>query len=533
MPPNARPLKLGASKEERAHLVFTLLNPMHEDSYCVLGINPILDKIVNRKEPEHDPRQGPVLRAAMTFISTRRTDEEIAALRTRLMTCTCKPSIRVRHRPVSPPITEVLELALFEICSTISDYFMRIGAGKFLKVKENTPEDARPWPSCITDVIPAAGGERDVLLGLAQWAAIVPGGHSVFALIGALARYWEPFALEVFQSPDLFRLAMEHLKHAFDAYNPRAGLGQQMNFFITPVIACAQGLFHTLSEVDLRMTLSMIKPIYEQMYTVAVEIEPILLGIRPRMSMDDCRRWFHLVRSMRSVISPEGEWVMPTDKPEVDFRTHFAMAFHRMVEIRNRNQCLHVECTTKIVHRSSVCSRCGIVRYCSQTCLAAAWDAPTLPHKTLCKQITRLRAATSLKDDKDWTHTVRDSTVHRAPQEFAQMCAGRGADPALAEAIWRGIVLLTDAKMGFIPVLEKVEGEEGAEKLRDDAEDTEKQDGSEAAKKVEGGDSVEKLDDGLEPVNKVDGSEVGEKLDVADQEAQGPATALASEGLDR
>ncbi|KAJ7633630.1 hypothetical protein DFH06DRAFT_1139965 [Mycena polygramma] len=423
---------------------------MDDDALCVLGINPILDKVVSRKDPEHDPRQGPVLRAAMTFISARRSDDELKALRTKLMTCTCRPDIRATHHRVFRPMTDVLELALFEICSSITDYFMRIGAGKFLKVKENTPEDARPWPSSITDVIPAAGGERDVLLGLMQWATSAPGGHSVFALIGALARYWEPFALQVFEDGNLYRLATQHLQYALDKYRPNSNAGEQMSVFVTPVIAIAQGFFHTLSEVDMRVALSLLAPVYEEMYSIAVAIEPILLRVRTQMHMDDCRRWFHLVRSMRSVITPEGQWVLPANRPQMKGKIHFGVAFHRMTEIRNRNQCLHIECTTKIAQRSSVCSRCGIVRYCGQPCLAAAWDASNHPHKTLCKKITRLRASIGLADDKDWTRTVRDSAVHRSPQEFATMCERKGADSEEAEVIWRGIMSLTDARTSFI-----------------------------------------------------------------------------------
>ncbi|KAJ7769990.1 hypothetical protein B0H16DRAFT_1516992 [Mycena metata] len=443
----------GASKRERALLIFTLLNPMHPDACCILGVREVLNKVITRKKVEHDARQGPVLRAAMIFISTVRSEEEHAALRARLVTCTCKSSIR-SHRPVFRPLLEVLELVLFEITSTISDYFMRIGAGKFARVKENTPADARPWPSCIEDVIPAAGGEQEVLMGLMQWAAVPPSGHGVFSLIGALARHWEPFALQVFQRSDLFPLATKHLKQALDSWGRHRDRADQIPFFIGPVTACAQGFFHTLSEIDLPVTLALLLPVYEEMYPIAVDIEPILLGLRRTQNpMDDSRRWFALVRRIRSVVS-EGSWVSPNlkkDQPEMaDGMGHFAIAFHRMVEIRNRNQCLYIECTTKIHERLSVCSRCGIVRYCSKECLAAAWDAPNNPHKALCKNIAALRTATLLKDDKAWTNTVRDSALHRSPADFADMCTVRGADPDLAAAIWQELVMLTNKKMRFV-----------------------------------------------------------------------------------
>ncbi|KAJ6528737.1 hypothetical protein DFH09DRAFT_1327556 [Mycena vulgaris] len=424
---------------------------MHENACCVLGIHELLGKALpDDKKTEDDACQGPILRAALRFLSAPRSDEEHAALREHLLTCNCKPGIRAQHKHVYRPLPEVLESAIFHICSMVSDYFMRIGAGKFRKVKSNTSPEAQPWPSCISDVIPASGGEGDDLAGLVQWAAHVPEGHSIFALVSALARYWEPFAMRLFQAPEVFLLATQHLQRALDSYDACVPPGAQMMAFIAPVIACVQGLFGALSEVDMRCTISMIAPVYEQMYAIAVAMEPILLRMRAHMSMDDCRRWFHLVRTIRSVITPNGSWIRrPGGPPPMEPHTHYGAAFHRMVEIRNRNQCLHVACTSKIQERSSVCSRCGIVRYCSRECLEAAWLAPRIAHKTLCKQITALRAAMLLRDDKVWANVVRDSQVHRSPEDFADMCVRLGADVRGAEAIWRGIMLLTDEKLKF------------------------------------------------------------------------------------
>ncbi|KAF8185269.1 hypothetical protein K438DRAFT_1836814 [Mycena galopus ATCC 62051] len=186
------------------------------------------------------------------------------------------------------------------------------------------------------------------------------------------------------------------------------------------------------------------------MYSIAVAIEAILLDSESSLTLDHSRRWFHLVRSVRDLISPDGHLVMPqTTKPETPTKYHFAMAFQQMAEARNRNQCLNVQCTTKIVQRSSVCSRCGILRYCSKECLTAAWNSSEHAHKSVCKKIVRLRAATLLNDDKAWARTVCDSSMHRDPAEFAYMCVRMDADVEDAEGIWRGIHRLADAKLKF------------------------------------------------------------------------------------
>lgn len=176
-----------ANKDERELLLFTLLNPMHDDACCIIGLSDLLHKALAKK-PEDDSRQGTILRAAMAFLSAKRSEEEHSALRTRLTTCRCNPSFRITHGSIARPLTEVIELVLFLISGTIGDYFMRLGPGKLRKERDNVPPDAQPWPSRVSDIIPTPT-EHDMLLALVQWAAAVPGGHSVFSLIGGLARF--------------------------------------------------------------------------------------------------------------------------------------------------------------------------------------------------------------------------------------------------------------------------------------------------------------------------------------------------------
>ncbi|KAJ7135905.1 hypothetical protein C8R44DRAFT_769280 [Mycena epipterygia] len=452
-----RALPERATKEERALVLFTLMNPMHEDACCALGLRGLLDKVLFRKNTEDDPRQAPVLRAAMRFLSATRSAGEHAALRERLTRRDCKQSSRISHRRVSRPLTEILELILLDLCGTMSDYFMRLGPGKFRKEKNNLPQNAQPWPSRISDVIPTSGGETELLIALVNWAATVPGGHSVFALIGALARFWEPFAMQLFQSPDVFRLATQHLRHALDSFKTDVTAAEAMNAFISPVIACAQGLFFAIFEVNMLATIGLLPPIFEEMYAISVSMEPILLDMRNQnrfsFSMDDCRRWFAFVRRMRPIISPDGTFITLDQASQIprktDGNTHYVGAYMLMTEIRNRNQCMHINCTSKITARSSVCSGCQIVRYCDPKCLRAAWTAPELPHKPLCKHIKNLREATGLVDDKAWNHMVRDTAIHRSPEGFVKICAARDVDRGIVEAIFTGISRLTHAKMGF------------------------------------------------------------------------------------
>ncbi|KAJ7106437.1 hypothetical protein C8R43DRAFT_210476 [Mycena crocata] len=457
-PKSSRVRATRASKDERALLLFSLLYPMHPDACCVIGLNDLLDRVFGNITQD-DSRQGPILRAAMAFISAKRSNEEHAALHAHLTMCQCKPRIRSSHGTVARPAEEILELVLFFICGTISDYFMRLGPGKLRTERDNVPPESQPWPSRVSDIIPTPGGESDVLSGLVQWAAVVPGGHSTFALIGALARFWEPFAMELFRTPDIFHLAIRHLRCAADAYDRRARPAEQIYRFISPVIACAEGLFFNVWEIDMTVGTTILVQMYEEMYAVGAAIESIIAGMREDnvpMEMDHSLRWFTIVRLIRPVINADGTFNIKNKLPvtleeaKEDRTFDFSGAFSRMVEIRNRNQCLHILCTSKIHTRLALCGRCGIARYCSVECQQTAWAAPDLPHKAVCKQIKLLRAQVGLSDSKAWDDAVRDSRLHREPRAFADMALKRNADPQVAATIMKDIMQLTQARIRFV-----------------------------------------------------------------------------------
>ncbi|KAJ7915184.1 hypothetical protein B0H13DRAFT_2000701 [Mycena leptocephala] len=374
----------------------------------------------------------------MSFLATDRgSDKQHSALRERLKTCQCKPKIRMFHESTTLPSAELLEKILWTLCLHIADYLTNLGPGKFRKAKQNLSADAQPWPTCIEDVIPASRTEADVLVSIVRWAADYPGGHSVFALLAGLARLLEPFAQVLFQVPVVFLLATRHLQCALQAYDPLVDHTLQMNTFTSPLIACT-GLFHEISVINMPSTMDILAKIYEELYPVAVRMEPILRNMTdPRMTVP--RRWFGFVRSMRGSIGTDGTLLYAEGPLVLEPPVCFAGAFQLMTEMRNRNQ------APRIVSRTSMCSRCGIVRYCSHTCLTAAWTAPHLPHKTLCKAIRALRAATLLMDDTAWSHTVRDSARSDAT-EFVRTCIALAVDIRTAQAVIEGMWSLSQAK---------------------------------------------------------------------------------------
>ncbi|KAJ7085452.1 hypothetical protein B0H15DRAFT_802016 [Mycena belliarum] len=445
MPPRSTPKDL--SKEERALLMFSLLNPMHKDACCLYLIISMLDQVFTKKW-EEDPRQGPFLKAGMAFLTTERSDEGLAALRKHLSACHCKPRYRASHSSVIR-FDVLLEKVLWFLSMKITEHFKLLGPAKFRKAKPNSPADVQPWPTCVEDVIPAPRTEHDILVSLLGWAAPYPGGHSVFALIGALGRFVEPFGVMLFQAPGVFLLATRHLKCALDAYDPRRPYAKQMTTFTSPVLACAQGLFHTVSLIEMAGTMEIMARIYEELYPVAVGLEPILRRIDDER-LTIAKFWFATVRSMRDAIGTDGTLrAMPPGKRSMEPRLHYARLFQSMAE-----------------------------------CLEAAWAAPSLPHKALCKSIKALRAEAGLADDKAWSRAMHDSG-RGAPADFVAVCSAHKVGTGITDAVWQEISQLVRAKVHFGVRHAAAKGRGPAE---DDSDEEEEEQGSDGGASHEGGD---------------------------------------------
>ncbi|KAJ6556576.1 hypothetical protein DFH09DRAFT_1365576 [Mycena vulgaris] len=256
------------------------------------------------------------------------------------------------------------------------------------------------------------------------------------------------FSVQLFQNLRIFLLATQHLRCALDSYNPHATRGVQMYVyvFISPVIACA-GLFFAIMEIDMTATITA----FQGMYAIAGSMEPILRGMK---DMDDNRRRFKFVRQWRAVIKPDrpGRNVYHSREAsalpgERDFRVHFGGAFLRIVEIRNRNKarCIAFPLGVDLLTEATSLSACTSAAVPKSKCalpsaravessgfavLRAVWEATDLSYKL-------------------WNHPMRDSIIHRSPEEFIQICVARNVDQGIAEAIFRGVNLLTQAKSRF------------------------------------------------------------------------------------
>ncbi|KAF8202634.1 hypothetical protein K438DRAFT_1932607 [Mycena galopus ATCC 62051] len=129
------------------------------------------------------------------------------------------------------------------------------------------------------------------------------------------------------------------------------------SLFCTPVIACAARV------LDLRATIFLVAPVYEQMYAIVIAIEPILWDSQSSLSRMMPAGGSNWCAPCAASSRRTANGVIPQTKPQME-------------EARNRNQCL-----------------------------TAAWNSSEHAHKSVRKQIL-------------------DRSMHRDPAEFVQRCRG-------------------------------------------------------------------------------------------------------------
>ncbi|KAJ7936401.1 hypothetical protein B0H13DRAFT_2303795 [Mycena leptocephala] len=213
----------------------------------------------------------------------------------------------------------------------------------------------------------------------------------------------------------------------------------------------------------------MTRKIHKEMYALAVRIEPILATPAMRVQMGDkCGFYFEFVRCMRTVMEPDGT-LIELDKVDIPLSKHYVAAFMKMSEIRNRNQCLHIECIKPVLGRTAACSRRGIVRFCTRECSVPCirLGRPVSPAQNTLRENPELRVATLLTDDVAWNRIVRDAVVPFSQLNFYEACEAGRVDPHIAEAVWQGITNLTQGKDEFAV---KMEAAKEAEKERAEVE---------------------------------------------------------------
>jgi hypothetical protein len=320
-----------------------------------------------------------LLRAGIKFLTFKQSPPDYVAMMNRLMTCHCdfgQIGMRNLHKPNRYRIDGQLQvntpILIFDAVTTVSNCLILALADltqhKFRSENANTRE--QPWPQGPEDLLPL--GPKDSLVGLELWVSAAPLGYIVFKLAGHLAKFYVPFAREVFQSPH-FTIALarpvDHLEEAVKFYeegdsSPLA----RTHFFTHPVVAIFE-FWENLLYCDI--------PQFNIMITARGSwISPILARLTTIMSTLP-REWSKTRAFMQYLTPYANAEVNPvtgvaTIKFERELMTELLSndklenVFKVMVDARKMG-CWNITCSSALdtIH-SRLCSKCNLIRFCGE-----------------------------------------------------------------------------------------------------------------------------------------------------------------------
>jgi hypothetical protein len=351
-------------------LMSSLEDPMHESSLCIIGINAAIF-MVGGTDADSALRHGYFPRLAMDFICSSRSDAEHSRLYEHLSTCSCNlraPEILHLHLLLNSSYgkLDAFDMTLWRLCTLITEMLHPLTPGKFRKPKKGAQAARQSWPSSVSDILPKGGSPAEVLDAILRWAAVPGRGYPTFTLIASLAQFWEPFTEQLLRTSSAFILAADHLEHAANSFlqTPAADVG----CWGISVSSCT-GFFLGVARVESRGVLNIVLTMLDRMAAIRLRLVPILEGMP---EMGEPRRWFETVHRMETPDSPEpfiasGDFMLPgSTEPLSTWEEIYATTFVLIWEVRNRNQCMYLDCTRPINGRTAVCARCGVVRYCSR-----------------------------------------------------------------------------------------------------------------------------------------------------------------------
>ncbi|KAJ7181380.1 hypothetical protein C8R43DRAFT_1116760 [Mycena crocata] len=438
-------------------LLSSLRDPMHRDSCCLVGIVYSLKRMAQSAQASNLTAH-PFLRVAMAFICASGSDEEHRTRHQRLVTCHCDlqdPILSDLHLNANPGVSSVecVCLALLSLYSHIQPVLVILSAGKFRKQKPAVAPGRQPWPSSVGDIIPNDCTEGELLTRLLRWASEPGRGHAAFRFSTVLAGFWEPFAVQLLQTPTAFALAVQHLQHAVDIF-PAVDVGKRPMWSLT--VKLCTDLFIKMSRIDSHGVVKLTLPLVNQINAIGTRMRPILESMD---GTEDARHWFinthglSLPRVTPRLITT-GNVIIEgyAEEPLNQAQEVYFSAFLAIWEVRNRNQCMNLGCaqSNRMTIRSSVCARCGVLRYCSRECQKAAWKGPPVfPHKPLCGHICTLREGLGRTDAKSWDALILDSSMGRSAGKLLGTCGpySENAHLSILVAIGIGLEVLSSQKL--------------------------------------------------------------------------------------
>ncbi|KAJ7663319.1 hypothetical protein DFH06DRAFT_347582 [Mycena polygramma] len=420
-------------------LITGLLDPMNHDSCCLFQLLESV-RAIQWHSTDKDPMCPPeLLRAIMQFLLTPDTSDKLSRLVDRLRSCDCVLAETVNFTTgVATPMEPLrcLDMVFSYLCGFLYARLISLKRSQFRSCKAGRTTVRQPWPNCVADIGLADRTPHEAVTILLRWSWRPPFGHSVLPLLGILARFWEPYGLEMLGNPDVapsVRLQLEGSLKTFDDDVHRV-----WDSFEKAVESCRLlGLDLGLVAIQLAQTKTEFE---EELYDMGVPLIPLLVKRGERMR--PALQWFStMIRSRHGIvpgaIERGGDPLLHDDDY---FQARYQMAMSHCT-----HRCGHALCdkspTLSVI---PLCRQCCVVRYCSRQCQTAAWRAEKLPHKDLCGKVLGLRQQLGMPDDKSWTLWLLTSASNIAGA--ATICKERSVRRRTCRAIWLHIMWLRREK---------------------------------------------------------------------------------------
>ncbi|KAJ6471749.1 hypothetical protein C8R47DRAFT_1324836 [Mycena vitilis] len=420
-------------------LITGLLDPMKHDSCCLFQLFEAVRALHHSvdKDPTYPPE---LLRAIMQFLLTPDTSDKLARLVDRLVSCDCYLAETVSFttgvaRPMEP--VRCLDMVLSYLCGFLYVRLSSLKRSQFRSLKAGRQAVRQPWPNCVADIGLVNRTPHEAVTILLRWSWGPPLGHSIFPLLGILARFWEPYGSEIFGNPAVAQSVRHQLKASLITFGEDAP--KAWDYFEKAVESC-RVLARDLGVVTIELALTTTE-FEEELYDMGSPLIPLLVkrGERMRLALE----WFStMIRSRHGVVPGAIE---PDEADPLLYYDDYFQARSQMAMSHCTYRCGHVLCDKDpAVSINSLCRQCCVIRYCSRQCQAAAWRAEKLPHKDLCEKVLRVRQQLGKPDDESWKTWLLTSASNIATS--ATLCKERSVRRRTCRAIWLHIMWLRREK---------------------------------------------------------------------------------------
>jgi hypothetical protein len=349
---------------------------------------------VNLTDQFREPSPPELLRAAMHFLTTTRSEEHYNAIERKMSSCRCphNSASRFLHDGHATDFTddEFFFWGFTAVCSMLTRTLVTFKRGHF--PKSPNPRK-RTWPADMDDLLQGASNCQLVVDNMLKWTDNSLHRHShVFKVFGALVRFSRHFVVEQMKSHIWLERVFSLLQLILDTFNslPRTDTARWRNYVREPL----ENATYWLENISLFVQEGYMHPIFMERDAM-VRFHKLACLV---LEMVKSEKFGHLDESGRdigsSVYAPtwthfqsimikcdglgfrgyRSESPSPPmnsqSTPDSEHSTcDINMTFSLLVQTRTRDQCMNPWCTFQSSEmtdrRTKICEGCLTIRFCS------------------------------------------------------------------------------------------------------------------------------------------------------------------------